>query len=30
MNKDNDGWAEVDVSVKPEEKEQIEFELEEE
>ena len=30
MDKDNDGWAEVDVSVKPEEQEQIEFELEEE
>lgn len=30
MDKDNDGWAEVDVSAKPEEQEQIEFELEEE
>jgi hypothetical protein len=30
MNNENDGWAEVDVSAKPEEQEQIEFELEEE
>ena len=30
MDKDNDGWSEVDVSAKPEEQEQIEFELEEE
>lgn len=30
MDKDNDGWAEVDVSAKPEEQEQVEFELEEE
>jgi len=30
MDKDNDGWAEVDVSAKSEEQEQIEFELEEE
>ena len=30
MDNENDGWAEVDVSAKPEEQEQIEFELEEE
>tara|TARA_R100000655_G_scaffold29965_2_gene60548 strand:+ start:3031 stop:3984 length:954 start_codon:yes stop_codon:yes gene_type:complete len=30
MDKDNDGWSEVDVSAKPKEQEQIEFELEEE
>jgi hypothetical protein len=30
MNNENDGWSEVDVSVKPEEQKQIEFELEEE
>ena len=30
MNNENDGWSEVDVSAKPEEQEQIEFELEEE
>ena len=30
MNNENDGWAEVNVSAKPEEQEQIEFELEEE
>ena len=30
MDKDNDGWAEVDVSAKPEEQEQVEFELGEE
>ena len=29
MYNENDGWAEVDVSAKPEEQEQIEFELEE-
>ena len=30
MNKDNDGWGEVDISAKPQEDQQIEFELEEE
>ena len=30
MDKDNDGWAEVDVSAKSEEQEQVDFELEEE
>ena len=30
MDNENDGWAEVNVSAKPEEQEQIEFELEEE
>jgi len=30
MSNENDGWSEVDVSAKPEEQEQIEFELEEE
>ena len=30
MDKDNDGWGEVDISAKPQEDQQIEFELEEE
>jgi len=30
MSNENDGWGEVDVSAKPQEAEQIEFELEEE
>ena len=30
MDKDNDGWGEVDTTAKPQEEQQIEFELEEE
>ena len=30
MDKDNDGWGEVDITAKPQEDQQIEFELEEE
>ena len=30
MNNENDGWGEVDTTAKPQEEQQIEFELEEE